>query len=80
MMSAQNADVASRPPSTLAGDIWGGLAAMLVALPSAVAFGIAVFGLLGPEYVSHGVSAGIIGAAAIVLLAPTLGGVPRMRW
>jgi len=78
MKSAQNANVASRPPSTLAGDIWGGLAAMLVALPSAIAFGIAVFGLLGPEYVSHGVSAGIIGAAAIGLLAPTLGGAPRL--
>jgi SulP family sulfate permease len=46
---------------------------MLVALPSSIAFGIAVFGLLGPEYVAHGVSAGIIGAVVLGLVAPALG-------
>jgi SulP family sulfate permease len=51
---------------------------MLVALPSAIAFGIAVFGLLGPEYVAHGASAGIIGAAALGLIASSLGGAPRL--
>ena len=33
-------------PSTrggLAGDFWGGLASMLVALPSAIAFGVLVY-------------------------------------
>jgi len=51
---------------------------MLVALPSAIAFGIAVFGLLGPEYLAHGVGAGIIGAAALGLVAASLGGAPRL--
>jgi hypothetical protein len=33
------------------GDIWGGFAAMLVVLPSPTAYGIAVYTLLGPEYI-----------------------------
>lgn len=64
--------------SSLAGDVWGGFAAALVALPSAVAYGIAVFGLLGPDYVSHGVTAGLLGAGALGLFAPLLGGAPRL--
>jgi SulP family sulfate permease len=31
----------------LSGDIWGGFAAMLVALPSAIAFGVTIFSPLG---------------------------------
>ena len=34
----------------LAGDIWGGLAAMLVALPSAIAFGVAIFSPLAGDF------------------------------
>ena len=51
---------------------------MLVALPSAIAYGIAVYSLLGPEYVAQGVSAGIVGAAALGVIAPLLGGAPRL--
>ena len=65
-------------PPGLAGDFWGGLASMLVALPSAIAFGITVFGLLGPEYVARGVSFGIIGSAVLGLVAPLLGAAPRL--
>ena len=32
------------------GDLWGGLAAMLVALPSSIAFGVLIYTVLGPEY------------------------------
>lgn len=60
------------------GDLWGGLAAMLVALPSAIAYGIAVFGALGPDFVARGVQAGMLGAALLGLLAPLLGGAPRL--
>lgn len=51
---------------------------MLVALPSAMAYGIAVFGVLGPEYVAQGVQAGILGAVMLGLVAPLLGGAPRL--
>ena len=39
------------------GDLWGGLAAMLVALPSSVAFGILVFTSMGEEFAGQGVIA-----------------------
>ena len=42
----------SRP--YLAGDIWGGFAAMLVALPSAIAFGVTIFSPLGAEFSARG--------------------------
>ena len=32
----------------LVGDFWGGLAAMLVALPSAIAFGVTIYAAIGP--------------------------------
>jgi SulP family sulfate permease len=64
--------------SDVVGDIWGGFAAMLVALPSAVAYGVAIYGLLGPDYVGYGVRAGILGAIAIGLVTPAIGGAPRL--
>jgi len=54
------------------------LAAALVALPSAVAFGVAVYAPLGDEGPAHGALAGLIGAAVIGVLAPLLGGAPRL--
>jgi len=65
-------------PSTLAGDLWGGFAAMLVALPSSIAYGIAVYSVLGPEYASQGVRTGIVGAMVLGLVAGLLGGAPRL--
>ncbi len=60
------------------GDFWGGLAAMLVALPAAVAFGVTIYSAIGPEYAAYGALAGIVGAAALGLIAPTLGGADRL--
>ena len=60
------------------GDFWGGLAAMLVALPAAVAFGVTIYSAIGPEYAVFGALAGILGAAALGLIAPTLGGADRL--
>ena len=37
-----------------AGDFWGGFAAMLVALPSAIAFGVAIYSVLGTAPVALG--------------------------
>jgi SulP family sulfate permease len=60
------------------GDFWGGLASMLVALPASVAFGVTVYSAISPQYAVFGALAGILGAAALVLIAPTLGGTDRL--
>ncbi|MCF7761534.1 MAG: hypothetical protein K9M98_13630, partial [Cephaloticoccus sp.] len=65
-------------PRSLAGDLWGGFAAMLVALPSAIAYGVAVYALLGPAYIAHGVGTGIVGAIVLGFVASAFGGAPRL--
>ena len=65
-------------PKTEAGDFWGGLAAMLVALPSAIAFGVAIYSPLGASYAAQGALAGILGVTALGLIAPALGGTNRL--
>ncbi len=66
--------IALKPYFTaLIGDFWGGLAAMLVALPSSIAFGVLVFTALGPEYAGQGAVAGILGAAALGIVTPLIG-------
>lgn len=62
----------------LTGDLFGGLAAMLVAFPSAVAFGLIVFAPLGPAMAGAGALAGMLGAIALGVVAPLLGGTPRL--
>jgi sulfate permease, SulP family len=61
-----------------AGDFWGGLAAMLVALPSAVAFGVTIYAPLGALHAAQGALAGLLGAMALGLVAPALGGTNRL--
>ena len=46
---------------------------MLVALPSAIAFGVLVYSALGPEHAGAGALAGILGAAALGIVAPLVG-------
>jgi SulP family sulfate permease len=65
-------------PKNIAGDVWGGLAAMLVALPSAIAFGVTIYAPLGASAAAQGAMAGILGAVALGLIAATLGGAPRL--
>ena len=60
------------------GDFWGGFAAMLVALPASVAFGVTVYSAVSPYYAAFGALAGILGATALGLIAPTLGGTDRL--
>lgn len=60
------------------GDFWGGFAAMVVALPAAVAFGVTVYSAISPQYAAFGVLAGILGATALGLIAPTFGGTDRL--
>ena len=61
-----------------AGDFWGGFAAMLVALPSAIAFGVTIYSVLGGAYVALGAMAGILGATAIGIVASSFGGTNRL--
>lgn len=51
----------------------GGLTAMLVALPSSIAFGVLAYTSLGAEYASTGAMAGLLGAASLGLVAPWIG-------
>jgi len=60
------------------GDFWGGLAAMMVALPAAIAFGVTVYSAIAPHYAAFGALSGVLGAMALGLVAPTFGGTDRL--
>ncbi len=51
---------------------------MLVAVPSAIAFGVTIFSPLGGTYAAYGAIAGILGTVALGLVAPALGGTNRL--
>lgn len=51
---------------------------MLVALPSAIAFGVTIFAPLGGSYAAQGALAGILGTAALGVVAATMGGTKRL--
>lgn len=61
-----------------AGDFWGGFAAMLVALPASIAFGVTIYAAIGPTHAALGALAGIVGASVIGLVASTFGGTDRL--
>lgn len=73
-----NATAFAKNFKTDMGDFWGGLAAMLVVLPSSIAFGVTIYAAIGSSYASLGAMAGIIGATVLGLVAPTLGGTDRL--
>jgi sulfate permease, SulP family len=51
---------------------------MLVAMPSAIAYGLVASAPLGGSFAAAGALAGVVGAAVIGLIAPGLGGTPRL--
>ncbi len=59
-------------------EFWGGLAAMLVALPAAIAFGVLVYSSISPQMIGEGAFVGIMGAAALGLTAPLFGRTPAL--
>jgi SulP family sulfate permease len=67
-----------RSGGNISGDLWGGFAAMLVALPSAIAFGVTILAPLGGGYAAQGAVAGILGATALGLVCAAFGGTPRL--
>jgi SulP family sulfate permease len=82
-MSARSGILPPSPADRAAGagltsDVWGGFAAMLVALPSSIAYGVAIYGLLGGNFVAHGVRAGLVGAVALGLVTALVGGAPKL--
>ena len=68
----------ARLPWPTRGDAWGGVAAMLVALPAAIGFGVTVFSAVGPGFAADGALAGIVGTVALGVLAALLGGTARL--
>ncbi|MFA5215747.1 SulP family inorganic anion transporter [Sulfuricurvum sp.] len=62
----------------LLGDFWGGTAAMLVALPSAIAFGVTIYAPIGGHYGAYGAIAGILGVATIGIIAALMGGTNKL--
>ena len=65
------------PKAVLVGDLWGALASSLVALPASIAFGVAVFAPLGTD-AGAGALTGLLGAISLGIVAPLLGGTPRL--
>jgi sulfate permease, SulP family len=59
-----------RAPHSRVRDLWGGLAAALVALPSSIAFGVVAYSAIGPAHAGAGALAGIVGAAVVGIVAP----------
>ncbi|MCC7413832.1 MAG: SulP family inorganic anion transporter, partial [Gammaproteobacteria bacterium] len=59
-------------------EVWGGLAAMLVALPSAIGFGVVVYAAIDPAAAAQGALYGALGAALIGSVAPLVGGTPAL--
>ncbi len=63
---------------SLSGDIFGGLASMLVALPAAIAFGLIIYSAAGQGFSGTAVVGGIIGTIIIVITASIFGGTPKL--
>lgn len=57
-------------------DLLGGSAAMLVAFPSAIAFGLLVYASLGASHATQGAMYGMIGALSLGIVAAVFGGRP----
>ncbi len=66
------------PVRLQAGDLWGGMAAAVVALPAAIGFGVAVYEPLGQSFNAQGVMAGMVGATLLGVLAARFGGCQRL--
>lgn len=64
--------------SSFVGDLFGGTAAMLVALPSAIAFGLIIYAPLGPEFSGQAALGGILGTIILGLVSPLVGGTHRL--
>ncbi|MFZ2956107.1 MAG: SulP family inorganic anion transporter [Candidatus Ozemobacteraceae bacterium] len=71
--TTMQAEQQRRESASFMGDFWGGLAAMLVALPSSIAFGVIVYTAMGPENIGRGAMTGILGTIALGIVSPLFG-------
>ncbi len=62
--------------SNLRGDFFGGVTTSVIALPLSIAFGVAAFAPLGPEYVAQGALAGLYASIIAGAFASLFGGTP----
>jgi len=62
-----------RPSGFQIGDLWGGIAAVAIILPQAMAFGVALMAVAGFS-ASVGALTGLIGTAAVCLMSGMVGG------
>jgi len=62
--------------SNVKNDLFGGLTTSVVAMPLAVAFGVAAFAPLGPEFIPQAALAGLYGSIVAGSLASFFGGTP----
>ncbi len=74
MNAMDKTSVKKNSSANLLGDVFGGTAAMLVALPSAIAFGLLIYAPLGSEFSGRAAIGGIMGTIVIGLLASVFGG------
>jgi SulP family sulfate permease len=68
----------SRLPENFKGDLSGALSTTILSLPVAIAFGVAIYAPLGPEFVTVGAAAGMYGAIFAGIFASLFGGTPAM--
>lgn len=61
---------------TLRGDLLGGVTAAIIGLPLAIAFGVATFAPLGPDYTQIGAASGVVAAIVGCVVASLFGGTP----
>jgi anti-anti-sigma factor len=66
-----------KPFANFKGDCYGGITSALISIPPSIAYGIIAFSLLGPEYVSTGILAGLY-CSIFAGLAAALLGTPAM--
>jgi MFS superfamily sulfate permease-like transporter/CRP-like cAMP-binding protein len=62
-----------RRASTIRGDVVGGVTAAILSISVSIGYGVLAFHALGDQYVSHGIRAGLLGAALVPLAALALG-------
>ncbi|MFQ5864332.1 MAG: SulP family inorganic anion transporter [bacterium] len=62
--------------SNIKGDIMGGIATSVIALPLAIAFGVVAFAPLGEEYIAQGALTGLYGVIVAGILTSLFGGTP----
>lgn len=72
------ASMAFRHPPFALSDLSGGITAMLVAIPSAIAYGILIYSPLGAEWTGAAAFSAMVGVVFLATLAAFFGGAPKL--